>query len=726
MPEYALSAAILSVDLNAIGETTYDIPTLDDEDQPGVDTTDPFGGNSGKNQAVLVPGGPVQVHAPGFRNPYDVVFTSQGRLYSVDNGPNAGWGDVPVGEGPEGNATNEVNEPGLTYGDGLHFITGPGYYGGHPNPTRSNPSNTFNSSNPQSPVSAPNPIESDFLIPGVEDGSLIVYPESTNGIAEYTADDFGGQLQGDLIIASFDNTIKRVKLNAAGDQIVVAEDLFSNVGFLPLDVTAPASGPLAGSIWVADIALGAIIVYEPRIGGGGTPDDDDGDGYSNDDEIANGTDPTNSADFPSDNDGDFISDLLDNDDDNDLMVDTTDPFAIDADNGSTTAIGVAYEWENEGENLGGLLGLGFTGLMANNLSDYQTLFDPTAVTAGGAAGVFTIDSATAGTALGPSNDQEQAFQFGFDASAATSTFAAETAVLGAFNGLTPEAGQQMGLFLGLGDQNNFVQVVLAGDNGGQVEVVAEFQGNPTLIGTAPLPLPGASAVDLRLTVDPISLTIQASYSTDAVNYVDVGPALSIPPIALAGSLAAGLISTNPSPNPLPVTWDYIRVVPVASQQQAAAQSLQLLTRIPGDFNHDGAVDMQDHRVWAETYGSTEDLRADANANGRVDAADILTWREHEGEWAASIIAPEVTPTGGGLALLTLPPVSPAASGLVFDEALLDADQQTPDEADDLMLLAIGVSPKILDDASFTAVDEAFEEEEDDAAIEEDVLEWSAP
>ena len=52
----------MQLDLDAIGSTTYDLPTLDDEDRAGsADLNDPFGGNDGKNQAVLVPGGPVQV-----------------------------------------------------------------------------------------------------------------------------------------------------------------------------------------------------------------------------------------------------------------------------------------------------------------------------------------------------------------------------------------------------------------------------------------------------------------------------------------------------------------------------------------------------------------------------------------------------------------------------------------------------------------------------------------
>src|SRR5215211_2649279 len=109
LPEYALSSAILSINLNAIGNTTYDLPTLDDETRAGTsDANDPFGGDDGKNQAKLVSGGPVQVYSPGFRNPYDLVITSAGRMYAVDNGANAGWGDVPILDS-NGNATNQVS-----------------------------------------------------------------------------------------------------------------------------------------------------------------------------------------------------------------------------------------------------------------------------------------------------------------------------------------------------------------------------------------------------------------------------------------------------------------------------------------------------------------------------------------------------------------------------------------------------------------------------------------
>jgi hypothetical protein len=572
LPEFALSAAILSVDLDAIGNTTYDLPTLDDETRATQnDANDPFGGNDGLNQAKIVPGGPVQVFAPGFRNPYDLLIHSSGRMYTVDNGPNAGWGDVPINEGPQGTATNGQNEPGVTHGDGLHFITGQGYYGGHPNPTRANINNKFNGSNPQSPVPAANPIEGDYRIPGPQSGALVVYPESTNGIAEYATNNFGGAMQGDLLIASFDNTIKRVKLNAAGTAIVSSENLFTNVGFRPLDVTASASGALAGTIWVCDVAQGTITVFEPTSGTGGNPNDLDGDGYTNDDETANGTDPNNPGDVPPDFDADFVSNLTDPNDDNDSFSDTADKFAVDASNGSTTPIGTVYDWENEGSNAGGLLGLGFTGLMTNGSSNYASLFDPSKLTAGGAAGVLTIDSAMSGTAKGAADSQQQAFQFGVNVGAATTPFVASTRVVGPFNGLTPQAGQEMGFYIGTGDQDNFIQLVLSGDNGGSIKLGKEVNGSFSTVASQNLAMPGSGSIELRLTIDPASDTLQASYSVSGGAFVNLGGAVAVPAAWIASVMAIGLISTNPAGGAMPVTWDFLGVedaAPVAGDPKA--------------------------------------------------------------------------------------------------------------------------------------------------------------
>lgn len=602
LPEYAYSAAILRIDLAAIGNTTYDLPTLDDEDQPGVDTSDPFGGNNGKNQAILEPDGPVQLWAVGLRNPYDVVFDPNGRMYTIDNGPNGGWGGTPVNEGPAGNATNGVSEVNsATYGDGLHWIPAQGYYAGHPNPTRSNMNNTFNPSNPQSPTYFNNPVESDYQQPGVDNLAMVVYPASTNGLAVYQGTNFGGQMYGDLLTASFDNTIKRIKLNATGDAIIFSEDLFSNVGFRPLDVIAPTNEGLLGTIWAVDVALNTVYIFEPVDGSIGTEDDRDGDGYLNDDEIANNTNPDNPADVPTDFDRDFVSNLLDPDDDNDTLSDVVDKFAVDPANGANTPIGTFYTWENEGEDLGGLLGMGFTGLMSNGTNNYADLYDPLAVTAGGAAGVFTVDKAGVGTARGNINTQFQGYQFGFNPAGTTSRFAGTTRVLAAFGGHTPQAGQQMGLFLGTGDQDNYVQIVLSGDGGGSIQVYSEFNGVNSLVASTSLVLPGPGAVDLWLQVDPLTLTLQASYAVDGGTRTLLGGAIAIPATWVANPMAVGILSVDPHQVDLPVTWDHLGVVPEIVSTGVAAAKVEVYSE--GSIHNSSTARASSFRIYNNSTGN---------------------------------------------------------------------------------------------------------------------------
>ena len=67
------------------------------------------------------------------------------------------------------------------------------------------------------------------------------------------------------------------------------------------------------------------------------------------------------------------SDLNDPDDDNDGLPDTSDPFAIDPNNGKTTTTPpVSYTWDNDAPSPGGLLNLGFTGLMTNGTSELRS------------------------------------------------------------------------------------------------------------------------------------------------------------------------------------------------------------------------------------------------------------------------------------------------------------------------------------------------------------------
>lgn len=261
MSETALSAAILEIDLNAIGNGPYDLPTLDDEDRPGAnDANDPFGGNNGKNQAKLVQGGPVQIYSPGYRNAYDLVLTESGKLYVTDNGPNAGWGGKVGG----GCANNPANG-GQTFTDQLHYVPHKGWYAGHPNPVRGNKNNKFNDSNPQSPVEvAANPEECNYKNPGNGDGTLTLFPASSNGIAEYTASNFGNAMKGDLLVTGFNKSIYRVVLNGAGNNVTSKSQLANPIGSSPLDVIAQGDDdPFPGTIWMADNINKNIFILEP-------------------------------------------------------------------------------------------------------------------------------------------------------------------------------------------------------------------------------------------------------------------------------------------------------------------------------------------------------------------------------------------------------------------------------------------------------------------------------
>jgi hypothetical protein len=596
---------VLSVDLDAIEalpiqvdgqgvQYVYDIPTLDDPTRPGnPDAGDPFGGNDGRNQARIVPGGPVQVHAPGFRNPYDVVFTQAGRLYTFDNGPNTGWGGIPIGEGENNSCTNELNENGSTgYGDGLHFITGPGYYGGHPNPTRGNPEDSdlvvyenqgggwvevdrydwevdFAAA-PPVPFGTGDPRQCDYLIPGVENAALAVINSSTNGIAEYTASNFGGVMLGDLLAAAFDGSIYRFQLDAAGDTVVDQESLFSGFGSTPLDVIAQGDGePFPGTIWVAVFGANSIAVFEPidftTCTGADDPLlDEDGDGFDNADEIDNGTNPCSSADVPPDADGDHTSDGNDADDDNDGLPDTSDPFAVDALNGRGSAVPWVLTWDNDAPPPGGLLGMGVTGLMTDGTSDYASLFDATKMTTGGAAGVVTVDEAGDGDALGAANTQHYGFQHGVDVTGTSPAFVVHTRLPAPFSGTTPTGDQSYGVYFGTGTQDDYVKLSVAANGGaGGFSLVREVAGGVNLI-SAPGPdwPAGGPTVDLFLHVDPAVATVTATYSLDGAPPIQAGPTQPVPTswFTDAAGPAVGIISTSSGPAPpFPATWDFLKV-----------------------------------------------------------------------------------------------------------------------------------------------------------------------
>ena len=642
LTEYAYSCAILSIDLDIIDAIPtkfdqsmsvfykYDLPTLDDPTRANTsgndDINDPWGGNDGLNQAKLIEGGPVQIHATGLRNAYDLLITSspgrEGRMYTVDNGPNGGWGGHPDGEGPAingvSNATNKylTGEPGSTGPgsggdpkvnnlDNLHFITGQGFYGGHPTPIRANPTGAglyTNDSNdasqgtwrtepsqlpsdwPPVPASMANPIEGDYLQPGVDDNALATFTTSTNGITEYTASNFNGALQGDLLVTSFGGNLERIELNESGTQATNVVTFASNFGDLPIDVIAQGdTEPFPGTIWVITYGSNNISIFEPTdydgndgfvCSGAYDPEiDEDNDGYSNAEEIDNGSNPCSASDIPADFDRDMSSDLYDIDDDNDGIIDSEDPYPRDRLNGRSTAITLDYPMLN-GDPGTGFYGLGFTGLMSNGSSDYLSLINDDLLIAGGTAGILTIDGVTQSSALGSQNNQENALQFGVAANATSGPFLIHARMPGnVFANPIPEDGRSIGAYIGTGDQDNYLMfAVVATDNGPELTIVHENNAIAEILTPSPniTHLSQLVNLDLFFLVDPELGTVQPQYSIDGGTVTNLGGLISLKGSLLStlqstDALAVGIIaSATNDEGDFTAQWDLINITPIIS------------------------------------------------------------------------------------------------------------------------------------------------------------------
>lgn len=642
--EYALSAAILKIDLNVINSLpvrgsapnkyVYDIPTLNDPSRTDIvnpdynpslvgspqtiDQGDPFGGHDGLNMAKLVPGGPVQIHSAGYRNAYDIVITKtpgrEGRMYTIDNGANGGWGGYPKNVNTP-NVTNEymIGEPGSTSSyqgiamvnniDNLHLVSKPGMapiYGGHPNPIRANPAGAGLSwkddatgvanfsLNPTSdwppvPLSMADPVEANFLMPGVNDNALTTWTASTNGITEYRSPSFfNGDLVGDLFAVDFIGTLWRIKLNAEGTQVVSKEVFATGFSPTPLDVTTQGAGEIFdGTIWVCDYTSNQIFVFTPEgestivCTGENTSYtlDDDNDGFSNADETDNGTNPCNALSFPSDFDGDKISDKNDTDDDNDGIPDITDVFHRDATNGMNTASTILYPFLN-GNPGTGLFGLGFTGLMSNGVTDPDLSYNPQdpGLIMGGAVGLASFPANEGSAAI---NNQKNGFQFGYKIPSATTKFNIESSLIGPYFNSLPvsvlSSSFRQGIYIGTGTQADYVMVGISGADGGGtpgLRIMRETNNTVDLNTLYPVAnILSASNIYLHMQVDPAAGTITIKYSTNQ----NTTPVVLGSPISVSGPLlakftgaqaiAVGLIAQSGDVDTYAAQYDYMNIVP---------------------------------------------------------------------------------------------------------------------------------------------------------------------
>lgn len=584
--ETSYSAALVSIDLAAIDALPtqvdrfgnayrYDLPTLPaGPDDPYPD--DPFGGRDGLSQAILEPGSPVQIYSPGYRNPYDLVLTESGRLYTIDNGANSGWGSLPENEGG-GSITGRPSDGGFRTDDNLHLVT-QGFYGGHPNPIRANPNGAGifidGSMEPVDPLPAgwppvrtgANPIEGDFRNPNRdgsganEDGSLYGWDSSTNGIAEYRATTFDSAMRGDLLTVSFDRHLYRIELNNAGTVVTDVTRLIPDGygvlgGGIPLDVTAQGDGePFAGTIWVASYG-GEIVALTP---------------------------------------GEANPPPTDNDADDDGLNDAMDAFAIDPTNGKGNDLGpgqtLTYGFSQATRPPGpsnSLFNLGFTGLMADNVTPFDAQYDARNIIAGGATSGFQIDKVPTGDAA--RNSQQYGFQFGVDVQPDVDAFTIEVQLDNPFGGspsTAPVNWKSQGFFIGNGDQDNYLKIVAAANGGaGGIEVASEsggqFSATMYPAGITGGAIGGADTVTLRLAVDPQTglATPSWTYTAGGASFDGSGAAVQLSGATLAAlegnyqragapsALAVGVIATSSeTTEPFRAFWDSIRITAVDDTQ----------------------------------------------------------------------------------------------------------------------------------------------------------------
>ncbi|MDS0279521.1 malectin domain-containing carbohydrate-binding protein [Halomicroarcula sp. S1AR25-4] len=699
-PEYALSAAILEIDLAQIeanytaknlqnydpqGSTQsypdlsfyYAIPTIQNDDATDGDDL-PFGGNDGINQAKLVEGGPVQIYSPGYRNPYDLVVTESGQVYAGDHGPNGGWGGQPADENGNivadaANVTNHPNEDGSFSTSDQLIKVDEGDYGGHAAPIRANPTQAdiydasgnvifdINASNSPVPSSMVNPVEADYIPPtsnspdpGAPAGSANTL-EDTNGnkvlfgptgaTDEYTASNFGGAMDGDLLQVELGGDVERVELSSDGTTATNVETIGNTGGPLGLDAVGDDE-KFPGTFWTANHGGNDVTIFEPvdynGTDGGtectGADDatlDEDGDGYDNADELDAGSDPCSSASTPADFDDDKTSNVNDPDDDNDGQPDTSDPFAVDPDDGTTTTLPVQHDLSELslfGENaaLNDDSGQGWTGLMTNGQDDYQDLYNTSKMTVGGAAEVLTVEEVPQGDAYSSTNTQQYAFQFGVNPP--DEPFTVETTV--ASFPENPENFQSAGIFVGTGDQSNYSKLVVAADGGnGGIEFAQEeddsftHQTSPNVVSDSAVT---GNDTTLYLTVDPTldplpgngedEVALNASYEVNNQT-TDIGTA-AIPASWLDTSdgsgLAVGVISTsNGASSTFPATWTDVSaeyVTPPANQapiadagdDQTVDEGTSVTLNATGSSDPDGD---QLGYTWTQTAGPDVSLSA---------------------------------------------------------------------------------------------------------------------
>lgn len=179
----------------------------------------------------------IEVWAPGLRNAYDLVLTTEGQVYVTDNGPNVQYG--PASTGP---STDSGVHP--QHDDEINLLR-PGAYFGHPNRNRGQDDARQDIwRDPADPAS-------DQYTPPTH-----LTSSASCGIGEYRSESFNSQIRGWLIAQKWNDTQRLLELDADG---AVVSELEVNPLMRGLDVIVAPGGALISM----DYSYDQVRITEP-------------------------------------------------------------------------------------------------------------------------------------------------------------------------------------------------------------------------------------------------------------------------------------------------------------------------------------------------------------------------------------------------------------------------------------------------------------------------------
>ncbi|HRK31721.1 MAG TPA: PQQ-dependent sugar dehydrogenase [Tepidisphaeraceae bacterium] len=246
-PERLLTAATLRLDPALIKQTPLDVKTED-----------------GGTYNPSAPDAPLTIFATGVRSGFDLLWHSNGQLYTGLNGAAAG-GNTPGNTRAGKPIVPPIYDIKETTHDLLLKLEKGKYYG-HPNPIRDeyvlmggNPTREVDPQEIKSYPVGTDP-QANFSPPAFDFG----YSVSPNGLTEYKGNAFGGKLNGKILVTRYSGGKDIIVLTPGADGSIV-EATTGIEGFTqfsdPLDIV---QHPTNGNLYVAEYGGRQITLLRPN------------------------------------------------------------------------------------------------------------------------------------------------------------------------------------------------------------------------------------------------------------------------------------------------------------------------------------------------------------------------------------------------------------------------------------------------------------------------------